>query len=195
MAMIGGQPYFSVKQVTDSQQAKSPKTKETTPKKLPPEALVGCWNWSNGGCVVVDANGNARNGAVKASWKTIDASKGRYMIVWPPIIDTLTLSKNGKALNGSNSFNLPVSAKRKTGKGSNLFGRWLWGNGVVVDIHQDNLVSAGVFHGKLRKDGKRWKIEWPVDDAIALSANRNGMDVKNQFGALTAIRDKSCKKR
>jgi len=173
--------------------AKMPKP--VAPKKTLAGTLTGCWNWSNGGYIVIAANGKARNGAVKASWKTVDKVKGRYMIIWPPITDTLTLSKNGKALSGSNSFGSPVSAKRKTGTSASLFGRWQWSNGMAVNIHPDNTVSAGFFHGKLKKTGKHWNIEWPVDDAIILSADGNNLNIQNQFGALTAVRDTGCKKR
>jgi len=183
------------------QQVKSPKRKDTKVKTVKPTVVnppptvspVGCWKWSNGANIVIDANGNAHNGPVNAKWKTINKAQASYKIIWPPILDTLTLSKNGKALSGSNSFGFPITAKRKTGNGSNLFGRWLWSNGTMVDIHPDNSVSVAHFRGKVRKSGKSWIIEWPVDDAITLSKDGLNLSAKNQFGSVTAKRDNNCK--
>ncbi len=173
---------------------KTPKLMVT--KKIATTTLMGCWNWANGGYIVIEQNGKARNGNVKANWKTVDAIKQRYKIIWPPIIDTLTLSANKSELSGSNSFGLPVSAKRKTTpKASNLMGRWLWNGGLLVDIYPDNTLSGGVFHGRVKKAGDSWIIEWPVDDEVSMSSDGNSLKLKNQFGALTATRDKSCNKR
>ncbi len=155
--------------------------------------LSGCWDWSNGAYIVIDTDGIVRNGPFSGTWNIVDVTNGHYTITWPSFVDTLTLSAGGSVLSGNNNYGLPVTATRKSGAAMNLVGRWLWGNGITVVVQPDSSVIGGPFKGTWRKAGNNWVIEWPLVDTISLSANGHSLSVKNQFGAVTAKRDASCK--
>ena len=167
--------------------SKTPKAKKTT------NSFTDCWNWSNGAHVVINPDGSALNGVVAASWQPIDARQGRYQINWPPFIDTLSITDNGNKLTGSNNIGFPISAIRKSGVASELVGRWLWGNGVMVHVGANSLVVGGGLKGKWSKSGKNWLIEWPIIDDISMSRDRQSLRIKNQFGTATAQRAANCK--
>ncbi len=159
--------------------------KTTSTAKLP-----GCWSWSNGATIVINADGSAHNGSFAASWKTVDSR--HYTITWPSFVDTLVLSADGRALEGKNNYNFPVTATRKSGKTSSVVGNWLWSNGVTVTIRSNSSVTAGALKGTWMKSGNKWIIEWPLVDTVSLSKNGRSLTVKNQFGAATASRKENC---
>lgn len=154
--------------------------------------LPGCWNWSNGAHIVVDAEGTVRNGLFSGTWKADDEAAGRYTITWPSFVDTLTLSADGSTLSGTNNFGIPISATRKSGTAPGVEGSWLWSSGVTMTIRPDASISGGVFSGTWNKADSKWIFEWPLVDAISLAADGRSLSLKNQFGAATAKRDASC---
>jgi len=154
--------------------------------------LTGCWNWSNGVYVVIDANGTAQNGVIGAVWKAVDVANRHYTITWPSFVDTLSLSTGNDVLRGNNNYGFPVTATRKAGTTPGLTGTWLWGNGVTMIIRSDSTVTGGSLKGTWRKAGNNWVIEWPIVDSIILSADGLNLSVKNQFGSVTARRDAAC---
>jgi len=155
--------------------------------------LPGCWNWSNGSYIVIDADGTVRNGPFSAAWKANDVAGERYTITWPSFVDTLSLSADGSALSGTNNYGFPISATRKSGKVSEIEGAWLWNNGVTMTIRPDSSISGGAFRGTWSKAGNNWVFEWPLVDAVLLAADGHSLSTKNQFGTATAKRDASCK--
>lgn len=167
--------------------SKTPNAKKTT------NSFTGCWNWSNGAHIMINPDGSALNGVVAASWQPIDARQGHYQINWPSFIDTLSITDNGNKLTGSNNIGFPISAIRKSGAASELIGRWLWGNGVMVHVGASSLVVAGALKGKWSKSGKNWIIEWPIVDNITMSRDGQSLQIKNQFASLTAQRAANCK--
>lgn len=156
-------------------------------------SLAGCWKWSNGSYITIDNDGTAHNGPFGATWNTVDAHHGRYTIIWPSFVDTLTLSADGSALGGTNNFGIPVSAARKSGAATGVVGTWLWSSGVTVTIFPDATVSGGPFHGNWMKAGDKWIFEWPLIDKVVVDADGHHLSLKNQFGSATAKRDASCK--
>ncbi len=179
-----------------------PRSRQTTNASTKPRQqsstkknLVGCWQWSNGAYIVVNADGTAQNGPIKANWKTISVTKQQYQINWPSLVDTLTLSQNGSALSGKNNLGFDVTATRKSGQTTTLIGDWLWGNGVTVSVKSNGQVTGGAYHGTWRKADKQWIIEWPITDKIVIANNGKSLNLSNQFGALTAKRDTHCKGR
>jgi len=155
--------------------------------------LSGCWNWSTGSYIVISENGTALNGPFGASWKSVDASKRRYTMIWPSFVDTVALSENGNVLSGKNNYNFEINANRKSGVQSDLVGTWLWNNGITMAFQSNFTVSGGALKGTWSKAGNNWIIEWPLIDSIILSADGHKLKVKNQFGSVTAIRDVNCK--
>ena len=171
---------------------KPQEAKPSAPGKKPARILAGCWRWSNGAYIVVKKDGSLLNGIIPGSWKTVDEKGGRYSITWPPITDTLALSKDGSALSGVNIFGMPVSAKRVSGDSGGLEGQWLWMNGIQVAIATDKTVVGGSFKGSWHKSGQSYVIEWPIIDDIRLSGNQASLKGRNQFGEFTAERDSAC---
>lgn len=159
------------------------------------DTLSGCWDWSNGAYILIDAGGSAHNGPFVGSWSVDDASSRRYTLTWPSFVDTLSLSADGDVLSGKNNFNLPVVATRKSGVATELLGTWLWGNGITAVAQSNFTISGGSLKGTWRKAGTNWIIEWPLVDSIILSADGYNLQVKNQFGSVTAKRDVSCQKK
>ncbi len=86
-------------------------------------------------------------------------------------------------------------ATRKSGAATELVGTWLWGNGITAVVQPDFTISGGLLKGAWRKAGTNWIIEWPLVDSITLSADGQNLQVKNQFGSVTAKRDMSCQKK
>lgn len=164
---------------------------------IPPDTseeakLPGCWNWSNGVYIVIDADGTARNGLVNATWISDDIAEGRYTITWPPIVDTVSLSADGRKLNGTNTFGFPITATRVSGGLSGIEGEWSWNNIILVTARSDSSISGNGFSGTWSKSGDNWLVAWPVIDSVLLAADGNSLSLRNQFGTATATRDKSC---
>jgi len=157
--------------------------------------LSGCWNWSNGTYIVINADGTANNGPFIATWKVVDTNKGHYTMIWPSFIDTLTLSEDGTMLSGNNTFNLPVTATRKTGVATDLNGTWLWSSGITMEVRPDSTIRGGSLSGTWYKTENSWVIEWPLVDSVILSADGLNLSTKNQFGSVTAKRDVNCRKK
>jgi len=175
--------------------SKKIKTKKVKPKKLPVQnknMLVGCWKWSNGGYIVVDKNGIAKNGDIKGKWLSISNPNRRYSITWPPINDYITLINEGAGFSGVNTFGFPVSGTRVSGSAKELVGRWNWFTGIKVVISKNKKVKGGGFLGTWEKQEKGFVIEWPVIDQIKVSKNGKKLNVRNQFGRVTAVRDEAC---
>ncbi|HHJ15680.1 MAG TPA: hypothetical protein ENJ80_03185 [Gammaproteobacteria bacterium] len=154
--------------------------------------LTGCWNWSNGAHIVIDAEGIARNGPFSGTWKTADGTGKNYTITWPSFIDTLTLSADGSTLSGTNNFGIPVSATRKSGNVPGVTGSWLWNTGITVTIRSDASINGGAFSGTWSSANNKWIFEWPLVDTISLAADGDSLSWRNQFGAATAKRDAGC---
>ncbi|HED15624.1 MAG TPA: hypothetical protein ENI64_02215 [Gammaproteobacteria bacterium] len=156
-------------------------------------SLAGCWNWSNGAYITIDADGTAHNGPFGATWVAVDTHDGRYTITWPSFVDTLTLSADGSALGGTNNFGFPVSAARKSGAATGVVGTWLWSSGVTMTVFPDSTISGGTFRGNWVKAGDKWVFEWPLVDKVFLDADGHHLSLKNQFGSATAKRAPDCK--
>ncbi len=156
------------------------------------DSIVGCWNWSNGSYIQIKENGDVLNGFVHTKWKVKNLLKREYSIIWPPIIDSLTISKDGSSLKGTNSFGAQISGKRLKGKSSELIGKWKWSNGIPVLVKSNGIVTSLTFKGKWSKINDAWLIKWPVDDIIFMSKDGQNLSIVNQFGSVTAARDKNC---
>jgi hypothetical protein len=181
-----------------AQQCNNIKPKKITAKILPvtkstfQNKLTGCWKWNNGAHITISSNGEANNGAAIGKWKAVNAKKGRYEITWPPFIDFLVLSGDGKKLSGINIFGIPITATRLTGELPGLNGKWLWSNGLPVTI-QDTKAIGGGFNGSVSSENNKWIFKWPLVDNIVVAKNGLSLSLKNQLGALNATRDVDCK--
>jgi TIR domain len=71
--------------------------------------LVGAWRWTNGVTVVVESNGTFGVGSLRGKWRATDDGAGNYIMTWPNVVDTVTLSADGARLAGANQYGTAVS--------------------------------------------------------------------------------------
>ena len=78
------------------------------------DPIEGQWEWFANGAVSFRPDGAVQQaGGARGSWRLVDAQQRKYKIVWDAgWVDDLYLSEDGKGLQGSNQFFLPVSAVR-----------------------------------------------------------------------------------
>ncbi len=210
MKKIGGHPYrendtsYQVKNTSTTLKSTKPlatkkkvvsqkKTKIKINPKLAKRSFTGCWKWSTGLYVTINPNGKASFGNIISKWKTINKTKGQYIISWPPFIDTLSLIDNGKKLVGKSNWGIPISAIRKSGKPTTLIGTWLWSNNVEVSIKENKTIQAGHLIGTWQQSANKWLLTWPVDDFITISNDGQSLTAKNQFIPTTARYDPDCR--
>lgn len=161
----------------------------------PPEAsqaksLVGCWQWSNGLPIKVEANGTASHPAAIAQWKANSATE--FEIDWPDFFGHVTLAADGNSLEGIDSIGIETTAQRLNGAAGSFAGVWQWSNGGVVTVAPDGAMSVGPLQGSWIKEGARYKVVWPILDKITVAANGKSLYGQNQFGTFTASKSASC---
>jgi hypothetical protein len=84
-------------------------------KKSATDPIAGQWVWFNNPIVYIDANGDLRlaDKGISGHWHVIDPSARTYELDWTSgYIDHLTLSPDGKSLDGTNQNGTHVTAKR-----------------------------------------------------------------------------------
>jgi hypothetical protein len=71
-----------------------------------PSAAIGRWSWFNGHTVVVHPDGALECIDNTGTWELTDPSSGTYTLRWQVggYIDQLTLSQDGRSLNGNNNL-------------------------------------------------------------------------------------------
>ena len=156
----------------------------------PPKAsLAGCWRWSNGARITLMEDGTAVNGIFRGSWRSLSTG---YVIQWPPIEDTLTVSGDGDRFDGKGFFDIPFSGTRMTA-GDGLTGQWRRQDGVVLDFRTDGSVTAGSLRGRWTQQApSRYTVSWPVRDVVSMSDDGERLTIVNQFGKATATRGSGC---
>ncbi|MGE0360778.1 MAG: toll/interleukin-1 receptor domain-containing protein [Vicinamibacterales bacterium] len=158
-----------------------------TPGADPPvgeaAALVGCWRYANNATVEVRPDGTTRTGPFDGTWR---GSGRRFTLVWPEPVDTLTLSADGRRLNGANQYGIAVNATRVSG-GPALAGSWLWGGVLPVDLSAGGTATLGGLRGRwtLADRGRRiYRVTWPrIEEQVTLSEDFSRLSGANQYGA------------
>lgn len=175
-----------------------PEEKQTHSQSLAPSAvkshsIVGCWKWSNGGYIIITDNGVAQiKGFWQGKWSMGYDGANEYIITWPSVMDTIELNQEGTAYSGKNIFNLPIHGQRAGKASKELLGTWIREDGVELKVNGDGTISAAQFKGTWEKTGDgSYQMQWPVVDELTF-VDANEIQVKNQFGDLSASRDKSC---
>ncbi|MBI4861899.1 MAG: hypothetical protein HY815_16825 [Candidatus Riflebacteria bacterium] len=95
-------------------------------KALRAPVIVGVWDWriqlviATHFTVVVEAGGSfrgtggLRNATIYGSWKCVAPAERKYLVSWSHgLTDTVTLSKDGTKLEGTNNVGARISASRK----------------------------------------------------------------------------------
>ena len=157
------------------------------------QKILGCWNWSNGGYIIITSDGIAQiKGFWSGRWQIDSNNPSKYIITWPPFLDTIKLNSEGTNYSGKNAFNFPLSGKRVGQPNHTLLGSWIREDGVELNIKNDGTVTAAQFRGNWKKiDDTSYQIQWHIVDEITFTSS-DEIQVKNQFGSVTASRDKTC---
>jgi hypothetical protein len=146
--------------------------------------IAGCWQWFNGGTVVLSPDGSAQGGPFSGRWRQGRDARS-YSITWPPAIDQVRLSPDGRTLSGSNQYGFQMGATRISG-GQGLTGTWTWFNGAVVTVRGDGTVMAGPFVARWQpadRTGYAFRIVWPpAVDSLTLSSDGRRLSGGNQYG-------------
>ncbi len=77
-------------------------------------SAVGSWLWSNGVTVSIHSNSSVTAGALKGKWMK---SGNKWIIEWP-LVDTISLSKDGRSLNAKNQFGAATASRKANCKGN-----------------------------------------------------------------------------
>lgn len=153
-------------------------------------ALVGCWRWSNGSLIIVDADGFASNGAVRAPWAA--NADGSFEIDWPDLTGSVTLSSDGQSLDALDSLGVGSTAQRFQGSADGFVGKWRWDNGGVVDIEANGAMSLGNLQGTWSGSGRDYRMVWPLIDEGTVSLDGNSLSGRNQYGQFRADKQINC---
>lgn len=156
-------------------------------------ALVGCWRHANNAVVEVRADGTARVAPFDGAWH---GSGRRFTLVWPEPVDTLTLSADGRRLNGANQYGIAVFATRTAG-GPALAGSWLWGGALPVELTASGTATLGTLAGQWTvadRARRIYRVTWPkIEEQVVLSDDLGRFTGANQYGAaVSATRLPGC---
>ncbi len=156
-------------------------------------ALVGCWRHANNAVVEVRVDGTARVAPFDGTWR---GSGRRFTLAWPEPVDTLTLSADGRRLNGANQYGIAVFATRAAG-GTVLAGTWLWGGALPVELTAGGTATLGTLTGQWTvadRARRIYRVTWPkIEEQVVLSDDLGRFTGANQYGAaVSATRLPGC---
>jgi hypothetical protein len=161
------------------------------------EALAGRWTWFTGNTITFRDNGIADGGTVFGQCERTEAAQRKYVVRWQTgFVDTLTLSRDGNTLDGTNAQGVRVFSARmgtsssttsRTAKCEAVAGRWNWYVGPPVVIREDGTLDNGLLSGRCEQTNvaqRRYSVYWQngAVDTLVLSAARNRLDGANNFG-------------
>ncbi len=148
------------------------------------KAIVGCWVYNTIPLTFYD-DGRVTGFLDGGQWSMI--GDNHFVITWPPSIDTLVLSSDGRVLSGSNNYGGPgaVSGQRLTGDSRSVVGTWKWSNGLTTVIGDGGETQNGPVSGKWTQlRGNTIRIVWNFyfTDDVTLSPDGRSLSGKNMLG-------------
>ena len=170
--------------------------KTPSPPSAAAKAIVGCWQYNNIPLTFYD-DGRVTGFLDGGQWSPI--GENRYLITWPPSIDTLVLSPDGKVLSGSNNYAGPgVSGQRISGDPSTVVGTWRWSlGGTNTILSESGDAQNGPVTGKwtqLRGNTIRLVWNFYFTDDVTLSSDGRTVAGKNMLGQVVAGTRVPCSK-
>jgi Domain of unknown function (DUF4852) len=189
IAAAGGTPV--------SAPVKSPATTSglPAPAKAAGGGIAGCWVYNTITLTIYD-DGRITGFLDGGKWSLI--GDNRFLITWPPSIDTLVLSPDGSALSGSNNYAGPaISGQRISGDPRGVAGTWKWPNGSTTVLSAGGEAQNGPVSGKwtqLRDNTIRIVWNFFFTDDVTLSADGQNLAGKNMLGTPVGGRRIPCSK-
>jgi hypothetical protein len=175
----------------DNSVAPAPKKTPTSAKKTSPptgaqggvDPIVGCYQSSNGGAVVIRADGTMVAGPWTGHWRVV-AEGHAYTFTWPVMIETLTISPDQRSMSGGNQFGFPITGGRVSGT-TGLAGTWRWANGWTVNVASNGTFTSPPYSGTWRATDASlgiYEMYWPAPaDSVTLVGSTHFTGV-NQYG-------------
>jgi hypothetical protein len=78
----------------------------------PTVELAGNWRWANGVTVTIDPSGGLQAGSLQGRWVAVDPTARTFAFTWPSPVDLITLSDDGRRIQGGNQYGFPLTATR-----------------------------------------------------------------------------------
>lgn len=157
-----------------------------------PSVLVGTWRWYTGAEVVVRKDGKFSSGTFVGRWRPAGVGPLTFTMTWPPAVDQVTLSEDGRRLTGANQYGVRLTARRIAVERDDLTGSWTWWNGATVVMDSDGNITAGPISGEWKvvsKGARQYALTWPPpEDVVTVSADGTRLEGANQFGFRTTAR-------
>jgi hypothetical protein len=168
------------------------------------DPIMGCYQWFNGGGVVVRPDHTVVGGPFTASWQLLDAAQRTYLLTWQqPGVSRVTISADQRSLAGGNQYGGKDTATRLTGT-SGLVGTWHWVDVVAstVTVNSDGTFSAvssnATWHGKwesIKASPGTYTLtasDLPKDK-VTLAADGTRLSGADQYGlTISGVRRDSC---
>ena len=171
------------------QSARPPQNPDQPAKPVPRDRsiggdLVGTWNWVSGRSLVVFSDGTfdlyqGSNLIGGGRWEIVDVARRTLLLTHRPggVVDTVTLSADGRSLDGSDSDRRDIRATKRSiapepgTLGVDLVGTWNWVSGRTLIIYADG--TFDLYQGSNKINDGRWMV---VDLMVRLVrlANRIG---------------------
>ena len=174
---------------------------------------VGTWDWVDNATVVIRADGTAaggpRDGSLSSNGRWEGLGGNRYRLTWPldGLVDTLTLSADGRSWDGTNNVGRSFHVSCRTGSSNYaavpmgeaaLIGSWKRTDGDELYTFTADGGATGVnratrFVGRWTRTGtNKYTITWPdyhppgqnqnYVDTLTVSADGNSFSGVNNYG-------------
>ena len=182
----------------------SPTTKPSPSPTPISDPIVGCYQWFNGGPVVIRRDHSMVGGPFMATWQLLNAARRAYMFTWQqPVKSIVRVAADQQSLAGGNQYGGKDTATRIAGS-TGLVGTWQWLDVVAstVTINSDGTYSAvspnATWHGT-------WQavqafpgtymltgLDLP-EDRVTLAADGSRVSGADQYGiAISGVRTGPC---
>ena len=155
---------------------------------------VGTWNWVGNETVTINADGTVNHTkGYTARWQPLGGNQ--YRLTWNNgAVDTLTLSPDGRAMDGTNNYGNTVHVTCAGGSTPapgtapmcTPAGTWRWVGNEIVTINADGTVNhtKGYTARWQPLGGNRYRLTWNngAIDTLTLSPDGLVMDGTNNYG-------------
>ena len=180
-------------------------TQPSIPGAIPTsDPIVGCYQWFNGGAVVIRADHTMTGGPFAATWQLLNAARREYLFTWQQQVKSLVkVAADQQSLAGGNQYGGRDTATRIAGS-MGLVGTWQWSDVITstVAINSDasfSVVSTNAsWHGTWQAvnvfDGTYILTTSDLPkDRVTLAEDGSRVSGADQYGiAISGVRTGAC---